>query len=136
MLLVKEGKARDLRRVLAAIDIRSGRESYEKLNEHIINLSKRILDTEKAEVHFINAFKDFHTVPDRNTLIRNCGVSSDRIHIQMGEPDDVIVRGARDLDASLVVIGNSARSGLSAVINGNTVERVLDRLDCDVLSMP
>ena len=136
VLLVKEGKARDLRRVLAAIDIRSGRESYEKLNEHIINLSKRILDTEKAEVHFINAFKDFHTVPDRNTLIRNCGVSSDRIHIQMGEPDDVIVRGARDLDASLVVIGNSARSGLSAVINGNTVERVLDRLDCDVLSMP
>jgi universal stress protein E len=54
----------------------------------------------------------------------------------MGDPDEVIVNGARELDASLVVVGNSARSGLAAAINGNTVEKVLDRLECDVLSMP
>lgn len=136
VLLVKEGKQRDLRRVLAAIDIRAGRESYEKLNQHIIDLSQRILDARGAEVHFINAFRDLRAFPDRNALIRSCGVNSERIHIHMGEPEDVIVKGARDLDASMVVIGNSARSGLAAVINGNTVERVLDRLDCDVLSMP
>ena len=46
------------------------------------------------------------------------------------------MRGARDLDASLVVVGNSARTGLAAVFKGNTVEKVLDKLDCDVLSMP
>ena len=40
------------------------------------------------------------------------------------------------VEASLVVGGNSARSGLSAVFKGNTVEKVLDKLDCDVLSMP
>jgi universal stress protein E len=36
----------------------------------------------------------------------------------------------------MVVVGNSARSGLSAMVNGNTVEKVLDKLECDVLSMP
>ena len=46
------------------------------------------------------------------------------------------MRGANELDASLVVVGNSARSGLSGAISGNTVEKVLDKLDCDVLSMP
>jgi len=136
VLLVKEGHQRDMRRVLAAIDIRSGRGSYEKLNSHIIDFSRRVMDGRDAEVHFINAFKDLKAVPDRNALMKSCGVDSDRVHIQMGEPEDVIVREARALDASLVVVGNSARSGLSAVINGNTVEKVLDRLECDVLSMP
>lgn len=136
VLLVKEGQLRVSPRVLAAIDIRAANESYAKLNSHIIDFSQRMLDSRGAEVHFINAFDDLSAFPDRNALIKSCGVNSDRIHIQLGEPDDVIVRGANELGASLVVVGNSARSGLSAVINGNTVEKILDKLDCDVLSMP
>jgi universal stress protein E len=122
--------------VLAAIDIRAERESHEKLNEHIIDLSRRIMDSRSAEVHFINAFRNLQSFPDRNALIKSCGVNSGHVHIIMGEPEDVIVQGAHNLNASLVVVGNSARSGLSAVIDGNTVERVLDKLNCDVLSMP
>lgn len=136
VLLVKDAQHRDLRRVLAAVDIRAANESYEKLNRHIIDFSQRMLDSRGAEVHFINAFDELGAFPDRNALVKSCGVSSDRVHIEMGEPGEVIVRGARDLDASLVVVGNSARSGLSAVFKGNTVEKVLDKLDCDVLSMP
>ena len=62
--------------------------------------------------------------------------SQDKIHIKLGEPDKVIVEQAKKLDVSLVVVGNSARSGLSAAFMGNTVEKVLDKLECDVLSMP
>ncbi len=136
VLLVKECGLRDTQKILAAIDIRGGNESYGKLNEHIIDFSKRIQDTQRAEVHFFNAFSDLNAVPDRNSLIRSCGVGSDRIHIQMGTPEDVIVQGAQALGASMVVVGNSARTGLSAVFNGNTVENVVGRLECDVLSMP
>ena len=136
VLLVKEGEQRDVHRILAAVDIRAQKTSYQNLNDNIIGFSKGLLDGNTAEVHFINAFKDLDAFPDRNQLIRNCGVESDRIHIQMGDPDEVIVNGAKELDASLVVVGNSARSGLAAAINGNTVEKVLDQLECDVLSMP
>jgi universal stress protein E len=94
------------------------------------------MDNNIAEVHFISSHKDLSSAPDRNALIRNYGLESDKVHIRMGEPDDVIVENARQMNASLVVVGNAARSGLSALINGNTVERVVDRLDCDVLSMP
>lgn len=135
VLLVKEGPQRESRRVLAAVDIRAANESYEKLNRHIIDFSQHFLENRGAEVHFINAFEDLGAFPDRNALLKSCGVSSDRIHIQLGEPGEVIVRGAHELDASLVVVGNLARSGLSAAISGNTVEKVLDKLDCDVLSM-
>jgi len=136
VLLVKQSEQRDISKVLAAIDIRDESKSYEQLNEHIIGFSKRIMESNKAELHFINAFDRLRAVPDRNALVKSCGVEANRVHIRMGEPEDVIVNGAKELDASLVVVGNSARSGLSAVINGNTVERVLDKLECDVLSMP
>ena len=61
-------------------------------------------------------------------LIVPCGL--------VGEPDEVIVQSAREMNAGLVVVGNSARSGLAAVMRGNTVEKVLDKLACDVLSLP
>jgi universal stress protein E len=136
VLLVKENAGRDVHRVLAAVDIRAGNNHYGKLNQNIIDFSRRILDRENAEVHFINAHKDLSTFPDRNALLRDCGVESERIHIKLGDPDEVIVENARQLDVSLVVLGNSARSGLSAVVRGNTVAKVLDKLECDVLSIP
>ena len=136
VMLVKEGTDVDSRNVLAAIDIRPEKAAYEHLNQRIIDFSQRVMEHTGAEVHFINAHRDLDSSPDRNALIRNCGVQSDRIHIRMGEPEDVIVENARELNAALVIIGNSARSGLSALINGNTVEKIVDKLECDILSMP
>lgn len=136
VLLVKQGDVGGMNKVLAAIDIRDDSGAYSQLNEHILGFSRQVLDSRNAEVHFINAFKDLKSTPDRNALVRSCGVDSERVHIRMGEPGQVIVDSARELGAGLVVVGNSARTGLSAVISGNTVEKVLDKLDCDVLSMP
>lgn len=136
VLLVKEGAPRTLQKVLAAIDIRRDKGTYATLNRHIVDFGQKVLDIRDAELHFINAFEELQASPDRNALKKYCGVGSNRIHIQLGETDDVIVNSAKNLGASLVVVGNSARSGLSAMIRGNTVEKVLDRLDCDILSMP
>ena len=136
VMLVKNDTDTDSRRVLAAIDICSEKEAYEDLNRRIIEFSQRVMDNDHAEVHFINAHRDLASSPDRNALTRNCGVDSDQIHIRMGEPEDVIVENARLMKAGLVIVGNSARSGLSALVNGNTVEKIVDRLECDILSMP
>lgn len=136
VLLVKEGNQSEDWRVLSAVDITARSESYGRLNESVISLSKRLRDMRGAEVHFVNAFEDFKGVPNRQELIDSCGADSEKIHIKMGKPGKVIVDQARKLDVSLVVLGNSARSGLSAALMGNTVEKVLDKLECDVLSMP
>lgn len=136
VMLIKESTDQSRRKVLAAIDVRKGSESYAHLNQHILDFSRRITDSDIAEVHFINAYTDLSSAPDRNALIRNLGIESDKMRIRLGEPEDVIVDSAKELNASLVVIGNAARSGLSALINGNTVEKIVDRVECDVLSMP
>jgi len=136
VLLVKDRSPRDVPRVLAAIDICAKKESYDRLNQNVISFGKQIFNRRGAEVHYVNAFQDFKGVPDRQKLIQDTGIESDRIHIKHGTPEKVIVKHAKKLDVSLVVLGNSARTGLSAALMGNTVEKVLDKLKCDVLSIP
>jgi universal stress protein E len=45
----------------------------------------------------------------------------------------VIQHVADDTRADIVVMGALARSGLKRLLIGNTAERMLDRLNCDVL---
>ena len=135
VLLVKEHVPMEARRVLAAIDISATQESYERLNEKILEISTRILERGEAEVHFVNAFQDFKVVPDKQKLVDDWGMDPERIHIKLGKPEKVIVESAQELEVGLVVMGNSARSGFLAALVGNTVEKVLDKLDCDVLSI-
>jgi universal stress protein E len=136
VLLVKDMEIPQKAKILAAVDIRAEDKAYERLNEQIIQFSQRMMEGPQAEVHFINAFESLKAAPSRHDLAKSCAVSTDRIHIQIGNRDDVIVDQAKNMGASLVVVGNSARSGVSAMVNGNTVERVLDKLECDVLSIP
>jgi universal stress protein E len=56
-----------------------------------------------------------------------------RAHLVTGNPATVIPRLARDLGAQIVVMGALSRSGLMRVLIGNTAERVLESLPCDVL---
>ena len=136
VLLVKAREPREVRRVLAAIDISATQEAYERLNEKSIHFSNRILEQSGADVHFVNAFQDVRVMPDKQKLIDEWGIEPDKIHIKMGKPEKIIVDSAKHLDATLVVVGNSARSGILAAIVGNTVEKILDKLECDVLSIP
>ena len=136
VLLVKTPRPAEKPRILAGIDISARTETYEKLNEHILEFSRRLVASEKAEVHVVNAFPDFRVKPDRKELIEVSGVDSDHVHIKLGPPEKVIVDTAKRLDASLVVVGNSHRSGLAAMLHGNTAEKILDKLDCNVLAMP
>jgi nucleotide-binding universal stress UspA family protein len=48
-------------------------------------------------------------------------------------PADAIAQTARELHSSIVVMGAVSRSGLKRLFIGNTAERTLDLLTCDVL---
>lgn len=136
VLLVKAEVTNAARIVLAAVQFRGDKDSYEQLNKNVLAFCERYLASDNAKLHFVNAYKDLPDRPDRGQLIRACGVPSEQVHIENGDPDKVIIDKAVELGANLVVIGNSGRAGLSAVINTNTAEKVLDELDCDVLAMP
>lgn len=66
-------------------------------------------------------------------LMIHTGVPEQRRHLVGGNPVTAIPRFSRVLDAGLVVMGAVSRSGLARVFIGNTAERVLGDLRCDVL---
>jgi universal stress protein E len=61
------------------------------------------------------------------------GIPRTRAHVVDGNPVTIIPRVAGKLKAGIVVMGAISRSGLERVFIGNTAERILGALPCDVL---
>lgn len=61
------------------------------------------------------------------------GVPQASRHLVESDPQFAIPHVARKVGADLVVMGAVSRSGLKRVFIGNTAEKVLDSLPCDVL---
>jgi len=64
---------------------------------------------------------------------RHARVPNVRCHLVDTDPIFAIPQIAREIGADLVVMGAVSRSGLKRVLIGNTAERVLAKLPCDVL---
>jgi universal stress protein E len=60
-------------------------------------------------------------------------VRAEHVHLECGEPADIIARCAQSLGADIVVMGAVSRSALERMLIGQTAEQVLDAVDCDVL---
>ena len=61
------------------------------------------------------------------------GIPASRRHLIARHPRDAIEQSAAETRSAVVVMGALARSGLRGFLIGNTAERVLDQLPCDLL---
>jgi universal stress protein E len=77
------------------------------------------------------AYAHAHEVLD--PLLDGAGVSPNHRHIEEGFTVDVIENAVRATGAEILVLGSVSRSGLKGLLVGNTAERMLDRLSCDML---
>lgn len=64
---------------------------------------------------------------------RGSGIPKERRHVSGRHVPDAIEEVAAETRSAIVVLGAVARSGLKRLLIGNTAERVLDHLSCDVL---
>jgi len=64
------------------------------------------------------------------------GAAPARVHVRFGSVAQQIARGARDLAATLVVVGAAPRERLRRVVAGELAAHVLRSADCPVLSVP
>lgn len=63
------------------------------------------------------------------------GIDESDTRVEQGLPEEVIPKIVDELDAGLVILGTTGRTGLSAVFIGNTAEHVIDKINCDVLAL-
>ena len=70
---------------------------------------------------------------DFEKFMKAMDIGPARQHLVDGAPAVAIPKVARDTNAALVVMGAVSRSGIGRMFIGNTAERVLGSLPCDVL---
>ncbi len=162
MLIHNKSRWED-RRVLAAVNLLADDAAHQKLNRNVISIASTLTDTYQADVHFINAIQEADvntnaTVDDdlwsanqftssqtktspkkialsTDYIAEQCGVDENHAHIAKGFPTEVILKKACELQVDLIVVGTVARQGIRARILGNTVEELLDDIECDILAL-
>lgn len=85
------------------------------------------------EAHVVNSYDDSMEYPDRAKLAARANVPNERIHVKQGEPEDVICDVANDINADIILIASQQRKGLRGALRGNTIEKIVERLDRDIL---
>ncbi len=157
VLLVKSGRMWKKPVVLAAVDPGHSFAKPAKLDAAILDAGLRVVEALGGTLHAVHAFSpsvidanqlDFQNPNlwmqiesqaaqhSRGRFERAVAVASlppSRLHLVGRHPADAIPDVARRTKASIVVMGAISRSGLKRLVIGDTAERILDALSCDVL---
>jgi universal stress protein E len=157
VLLVKNRRPYHRSKVLAAVDPTHSYAKPTNLDDEILRYGSTIADALRGALHAVHAYNPLlvgmtpseltapngiakaqaeaaaHARAALDPKLDSIGMARARRHIVDGFAVDVIQRVARDIRAEIVVMGAISRSGLKRLFIGNTAERMLDRMTCDVL---
>lgn len=157
VLLVKTRQSYVRPVVLAALDPSHAHAKPARLDTQILRYGSTVTRALRGVLHAVHAFdpwpmssilsgfdtvgaiaqieKEAHSraraLLDRT--LRSTAVARSRRHVIARYPVDAIAEVARETRAEMVVMGAISRSGSKRLVIGNTAEKLLDRLSCDVL---
>ncbi|OAN17897.1 universal stress protein UspE [Photobacterium jeanii] len=157
VLMVKEHSWPDNGKIIASVNLAADSETHDALNDQIITEAKSFAKKLNAEVNIINAYPSTpvnitielpefdpasytdavrgHHLTSMKALRQKHGIPEEQTCVVEGLPEDVIPRVAEELDAEMVILGTTGRTGLSAIFIGNTAEHTIDSLNCDLLAL-
>jgi universal stress protein E len=142
--------------VLAAVDPTHAHDEPAELDTQLINAGNRFASLFDGELHIGHAYpsgstvispeyvippavfvewQDIHTSAV-NQLAQRHGIEPSRVHLVDEPPAKAIVDLAQSTGAQLVVLGAISRSFMDRAVTGRTTERLLDQIQCDVLTVP
>lgn len=150
-------------RILAAIDVDPSEEENTELNHLIMQLAISLANEYDSKLHVVHAWQLYgedilrggrsflpqsevdHMVEQAkrnhktwmNAFLRQCDFEnvSVNIHLQQGEPDEVISQLVREKNIDLTVMGTVARTGIPGFFIGNTAEKILQSINTSVLAV-
>ncbi|WP_011218549.1 universal stress protein UspE [Photobacterium profundum] len=157
VLMVKEHSWPENGKIVACVNLAADSETHESLNNAIVKEAQCIAGILGAEINLVNAYPatpvnitielpEFdpasytdavrgHHLTSMKALRQQYSICEEQTYVIEGLPEDVIPKVAEDLDAELVILGTTGRTGLSAVFIGNTAEHTIDSLNCDLLAL-
>ena len=156
VLLVKHTRPYRHPTVLAAIDPEHAHAKPRELDQEILDASLALTQPLGGKLHAVHAYAPIvigsaaSSVPANlatrldgiaraeakslfEATLADTDIPRTRRHLLGKSPEDAIEQVARRTRADIVVMGALSRSGLKRWFIGNTAERLLDELPCDVL---
>ncbi|BFM13957.1 hypothetical protein R50073_01400 [Maricurvus nonylphenolicus] len=106
---------------------------YAERNQRVVEAAESLSSLFGLDTHAVNAYNDSMEYPDRAQIASQTGIDNDKIHVKIGDPQDVICKVAEDIDANLVLIASQQRSGLHGALRGNMIEKIVERMDRSIL---
>jgi universal stress protein E len=159
LLIVKGGKNRRAAPILAALDPWHSIRRPEDLDGTIVSAGRGLAEALGTTLHSVHAYPPVVgfsyestfapvaipiSMPNEKNYVAGMrrgfakvnaklGIDKHRVHLRMGDPAFVLPSLAKGLKAQILVMGAISRSALGRLLIGNTAERVLDSLPCDIL---
>ncbi|MFA5940576.1 MAG: universal stress protein [Sinimarinibacterium sp.] len=145
------------KRVIAAVDTGALGADADALNDRIVHAALQLALQCNASLHLAHAFDGLATVAmvdpqgdgqligeayetlrrlrhdNFDAFAARHGVADERKHFLDGPAPDAIADLAQFAEADVVAVGTVYRDGLERLIVGSSAERILQRLNCDVL---
>jgi universal stress protein E len=157
VLLVKRGGGYRRPKVLAAVDPDQRYAKPAQLDREILAAGGLLARALKGNLHVVHAYSPLPlTAYTHGTLSQEivadmqrrsaraaaeklerlagpAGIPAARRHLIARHPSDAIEQAASTTHSAILVMGALARAGLKRLLIGNTAERVLDHVPCDLL---
>ena len=150
-------------RILVSVDTSTTHEKEQKLNQKLLQIASVVAKNENADIHVLHCWKDegenisggpFTEVPDQ--LVKRYNIEAEKknskqfykfldpfratisdkhIYLIKDDPGHGISKITQDRKIELLILGTLSRSGLQGYLIGNTAERVLNQVDCSILTI-
>jgi universal stress protein E len=156
VMLVKAAAWRPESVVLGAIDVFD--DSHSDLNRRVLNRAAALARQLGADLDLVYAYPLFEPWVGELGAVKSyaeiklaveedarrrvtqltdeLGISYRHLLLEEGATAPVLARLVEEADAELLVVGTHAREGVRGVLLGNTSERILHAVDCDVATVP
>ncbi len=138
VLLVKRTRPYHHPTVMMALDPSHAFAKPAKLDEEIVRAGSVVSAALRGKLHAVHAFATASAGMSGarvglDQALRTTDIAPGCRHLVAGDPTRAVRDTARRLGADIVVAGAVSRSGLKRAFIGNTAERLLDCLPCDLL---
>ena len=157
VLMVKRQRPYHRPKILAAVDPTHAYSKPLELDAQILACAARMSEILRGTLHAVHAYvpapfaaevstglaagsalrTDAFAAADAGAqlskVLRATAIPARCRHLIGGHPADAIKQAVNDMGADIVVMGSISRSGLRRLLIGNTAEKLLYRLPCDLL---
>lgn len=132
----------DYQHVMATIDVSRHEDiNNNSLNQAIVSKAIAIATTNNSDLSMLAIPPDNNEKPEQHKIIKSClldydvDIDDDKIYLETGDVANVITENTKKHQVDLLVMGMLSRSGILGFFIGNTVEKVMDDVECSILTV-